>query len=108
MPQTRSLPEGEAVVERGRLRICDLHAALEQLVVEDVVDDAVLDVLVGELPNLLVAKRPARVGPVAGGPGMVTIRYESELACFKGKLESSLVRFVAHDCVDGPRQRRAF
>ena len=41
-------------------------------------------------------------------PGMVTIWFESELASFKGKLESSLVRFLAHDCLDGPRQRRAF
>ena len=41
-------------------------------------------------------------------PGMVTIRFESELTSFEGKLESSLVRFLAHDCLDGPRQRRAF
>ena len=39
---------------------------------------------------------------------MVTIRFESELASFKAKLESSLVRFLAHDCLDGPRQQRAF
>ena len=40
--------------------------------------------------------------------GMVTIKFESVLASFKGKLESSLVRFLAHDCLAGPRQRRAF
>ena len=30
------------------------------------------------------------------------------VAKLRGKLESSLVRFLAHDLFDGPRQRRAF
>ena len=40
--------------------------------------------------------------------GMVTIKFQSESPSFQKKIESTLVRFLAHDCLDGPRQRRAF
>ena len=66
---------------------------------------ALLELLLGDVErivaNLLLHQSWAH-------SGMVTIKFESELARFKGKLESSLVRFLAHDCLDGPRQRRAF
>ena len=41
-------------------------------------------------------------------PGMVTIKFQSESPTFDEWLESSLVRILAHDCLDSPRQRRAF
>ena len=41
-------------------------------------------------------------------PGIVTIKFESEAPTFNDWLESSHVRFLAHDYLDGPRQRRAF
>ena len=43
-----------------------------------------------------------------GGAGMVTIKFGCESPTFNERLESSLVRFLAHDFLDGPRQRRAF
>ena len=46
--------------------------------------------------------------PVWCRPGMVTIKFQSESPTFNKWLESSLVRFLAHDFLDGPRQRRAF
>ena len=41
-------------------------------------------------------------------PGVVTTNVPSELPTYNEWLESSLVRFLAHDLLDGPRQRRAF
>ena len=40
--------------------------------------------------------------------GMVTIKLQNESPTFNLWLESSLVRFLAHDCLDSPRQQRAF
>ena len=39
--------------------------------------------------------------------GMVTIKFGSELPTFNKRLESRLIRFLAHD-LNGPSQRRAF
>ena len=40
----------------------------------------------------------------ASAAGMVTIKFWSELPTFNELLESSLIRFQAHDFLDGPRQ----
>ena len=40
--------------------------------------------------------------------GMVTIMFRCELPTFNKCLESSLLCFLAHDLLDGPRQRRAY
>ena len=40
--------------------------------------------------------------------GMVTIKFRSELPTFKELLESNLVRCLAHDCLNGPRQTKGF
>ena len=55
-----------------------------------------------------LATRDQRGEEIRLAPGMVAIKFQSEYAKFQGKLESSLVRFLAHDFLDGPSQRRAF
>ena len=41
-------------------------------------------------------------------PGMVTFKFRSELLTLTELLESGLLRFLAHDFLSSPRQRKAF
>ena len=61
-------------------------------------------------PRYVSLPPPEEVGgvPPLPPPGIVTIKFLSESPSFNEWLESSLVRFLAPDCLSGPRQRRAF